>query len=108
VAAVSALFAWVITNSGWLTTKLSAQQQSADKPPAGGAQVLPIPDPAFGGVIGGKAKESKPDFPKGVSAPKDAPNILLIMTDDTGFGASSTFGGPIPSARSHRRERSAL
>jgi arylsulfatase A-like enzyme len=58
--------------------------------------VLPIPDQPFNGVIGRKAKESKPDFPKAVSAPKDAPNILLIMTDDTGFGASSTFGGPIP------------
>jgi len=31
-----------------------------------------------------------------MAAPKGAPNILLILTDDTGFGASSTFGGPIP------------
>jgi arylsulfatase len=47
-------------------------------------------------VIGRKASESKPDFPKAVAAPKGAPNILLILTDDTGFGAASTFGGPIP------------
>ena len=58
--------------------------------------VLPQPDQPFKGVIGRKASESKPDFPKGVSAPKGAPNVLLILTDDTGFGASSTFGGPIP------------
>ena len=32
-----------------------------------------------------------------VVPPKDAPNILLIMTDDTGFGVSSTFGGVVPS-----------
>ena len=58
--------------------------------------VLPRPDPAFKGVIGNKARESKPDFPQAVTAPKGAPNVLLILTDDTGFGAPSTFGGPIP------------
>ena len=59
-------------------------------------ETLPRPDPAFNGKIGRTAKESIPDFPKEVHAPKGAPNILLIMTDDVGFGASSTFGGPIP------------
>jgi arylsulfatase A-like enzyme len=86
----------MMTSSGWLTAKLHAQEKGSDPAPAGGAQVLPVPDQRFNGVIGSKAKESKPDFPKGVSAPKGAPNILLILTDDTGFGASSTFGGPIP------------
>jgi arylsulfatase len=32
-----------------------------------------------------------------VAPPKGAPNILLIMTDETGFCVSSTFGGVIPS-----------
>jgi arylsulfatase A-like enzyme len=86
----------MMTSSGWLTVKLHAQEKGSEQAPAGGAQVLPVPDQPFNGVIGRKAKESKPDFPKGFSAPKDAPNILLIMTDDTGFGASSTFGGPMP------------
>ena len=36
------------------------------------------------------------NFPKPKMAPKNAPNILLIMTDDVGFGSTSTFGGPIP------------
>jgi arylsulfatase A-like enzyme len=58
-------------------------------------QVLPKPEPPFKGKIGRTVKDSIPDFPKGVEAPKGAPNILLIMTDDVGFGASSTFGGPI-------------
>jgi hypothetical protein len=58
--------------------------------------VLPVPDQPFRGVIGRKASESKPDFPKAVTAPQGTPDVLLIMTDDTGFGASSTFGGPIP------------
>lgn len=41
-----------------------------------------------------RMKNYKPKFPKQSTAPKDAPNILLIMTDDVGFGAASTFGGP--------------
>jgi arylsulfatase A-like enzyme len=64
--------------------------------PSGGSAILPAPEPRFGGVIERKAKESKPDFPQAVTAPKGVPNVLLIMTDDTGFGAASTFGGPIP------------
>lgn len=59
-------------------------------------EVLPRPEGPFKGHIGRTAKESTPDFPKEVAAPKGAPNILLIMTDDVGFGASSTFGGPVP------------
>jgi arylsulfatase len=57
---------------------------------------LPRPEAPFKGQIGRIASESKPDFPKEVQPPKGAPNVLLIMTDDVGFGASSTFGGPIP------------
>src|SRR5262245_65338412 len=57
--------------------------------------VLPRPEPGFKGKIGRTAKGSVPDFPKAVEAPKGAPNVLLILTDDVGFGASSTLGGPI-------------
>jgi arylsulfatase A-like enzyme len=57
--------------------------------------VLPKPQPKFQGVIERTATDSKPDFPKGVEAPQGAPNVLLILTDDVGFGASSPFGGPI-------------
>src|SRR5215831_14016537 len=56
---------------------------------------LPRPEPPFKGKIGRTVKGSVPDFPKGVEAPKGAPNVLLILTDDVGFGATSTFGGPI-------------
>src|SRR4029077_6453441 len=57
---------------------------------------LPPPDPAFGGVIKEKASESKAWWPPRVVPTKGAPNILLIMTDDEGFGAASTFGGVVP------------
>jgi arylsulfatase A-like enzyme len=96
LAAVSASAVFLcMVASGWLPDRLHAQGEPSDQT-TGGASVLPVPDQPFRGVIGRKAKDSKPDFPKAVTAPKDAPNILLIMTDDTGFGASSTFGGPIP------------
>jgi hypothetical protein len=72
-----------------------ALAQSAT-PPLSGSVILPTPTPRFEGAIGRKASESRPDFPKAITAPNGAPNILLILTDDTGFGASSTFGGPIP------------
>src|SRR5271166_4879865 len=57
---------------------------------------LPPPPPKFGGVIRESYKESKPWWAPRVVPPKGAPNVLLIMTDDVGFGAPSTFGGVIP------------
>jgi arylsulfatase A-like enzyme len=57
---------------------------------------LPPPDQPFKGEINLNAAESKPAWPARVVPPKGAPNILLILTDDVGFGAPSTFGGVIP------------
>jgi len=57
---------------------------------------LPPPDPKFGGVIKDDALNSTPWWPPRIVPPKKAPNILLIMTDDSGFGVPSTFGGVIP------------
>src|SRR5208283_746060 len=58
-------------------------------------QLPPEPKP-FGGVIKRDARESKPCWDPRIVPPKNAPNVLLIMTDDAGFGVSSTFGGVIP------------
>jgi hypothetical protein len=49
----------------------------------------------FSGQIADRATDSTPSFPAPVTAPEGAPNLLLVMLDDVGFGASSTFGGPI-------------
>jgi arylsulfatase A-like enzyme len=57
---------------------------------------LPPPPQTFGGEINVNAAQSKPYWPARVVPPKGAPNILLILTDDVGFGAPSTFGGVIP------------
>jgi arylsulfatase A-like enzyme len=57
---------------------------------------LPPPPPKFGGTIRSTTRESKPYWPARVVPPKGAPNVLLIMTDDSGYGVPSTFGGVIP------------
>src|SRR6266436_3149368 len=57
---------------------------------------LPPPPPEFGGVIKDLATDSKTWWPPRVVPPKGAPNVLLIMTDDQGYGVSGTFGGVIP------------
>jgi len=57
---------------------------------------IPPPPPKFGGVIKESAKDSTPWWPPRVVPPKGAPNVLLIMTDDQGYGVSGTFGGVIP------------
>ena len=60
--------------------------------------VLPIRDKTFGGSAGRTLEDSVGDWTvvADVKAPQDAPNVLLILIDDAGFGQPDTFGGPIP------------
>lgn len=60
------------------------------------SKTLPLPPAKFGGVINEKAVDSRPCWPATVVPPQGAPNVLLIMTDDEGYGVPSTFGGVIP------------
>jgi len=57
---------------------------------------IPAPPQPFGGRIERTTQGSRPFWPARVSPPKGAPNVLLILLDDLGFGATSTFGGVIP------------
>ncbi|MCC7078339.1 MAG: arylsulfatase [Acidimicrobiia bacterium] len=59
--------------------------------------VLPIPDRTFGGTAGRTLRDSVPDWSMipGPKAPEGAPNVLIVLIDDAGFGAPDTFGGPI-------------
>jgi arylsulfatase A-like enzyme len=72
-----------------------------------GKQLPPEP-PKFGGVIKEDAKDSKPYWPPSVVPPKGAPNVLLIMTDDQGYGVSGTFGGVIPTPSMDRIAKAGL
>ncbi|MFI5396833.1 MAG: arylsulfatase [Candidatus Binatia bacterium] len=76
--------------------------------PADAQEVLPVPPAPFKGQIGLSAKDSKSDFLQPVQATKGAPNIVLVLLDDVGFGASSTFGGPIDTPTLDRLAKSGL
>ena len=94
-----------------------------DKSPREG---LPIPDKPRSGLVTYDAKDPENKYPKitPLRPPAGAPNILLVLIDDAGFGSSSTFGGPcntlrrnawrprdwntpnfIPRRSAHRRDR---
>ena len=76
--------------------------------PASAQEGLPPPEPPFKGHIGRTPKDSTLDFPQETKAPKGAPNILLILTDDVGFAATSPFGGPIPTPAFDRLAKNGL
>src|SRR5260370_31282787 len=69
---------------------------------------LPAPTSKLGGVIKESVKDSTPYWPPRVVPAKSAPNILLIMTDDAGYGISSTFGGVIPTPAMDRIAKAGL
>ena len=69
---------------------------------------LPAPAPKFGGVIKNDALNSRPWWAPRIVPPKEAPNILLIITDDAGFGVPSTFGGVIPTPTMDRIAKEGL
>jgi len=78
---------------------LATGGQAAEKPDR---TVLPVPAPIFGGKIGTTIKDSKPDFPQQIRAPQGAPNVLIIILDDVGFGHAGTFGGAVPTPTMER------
>src|SRR5262245_17184692 len=76
----------------------SQAQTAPSAPTTAPAGSLPRPDFHFTGNVGRTYQDSDPpQFPQPVQAPKGAPNVLLILIDDTGFGQFSTFGGGVPS-----------
>jgi arylsulfatase len=107
-----------------LASRLPAQGATADERPAAGESAaptgspsatttisgkqLPAPDPKFGGVIEDSALKSKPWWAPRIVPRKSAPNVLLIMTDDVGYGAPSTFGGVIPTPAMDRIAKAGL
>ena len=103
----------IVALAAVLTSLPGAAQQA---PPPGspaattsiGGQQLPPPDPPFGGVIKDDALQSKAWWAPRVVPPKGAPNVLLIMTDDSGFGVPGTFGGVIPTPALDRIAKSGL
>ena len=91
------LFLGLLLGSGNFV--VTAVSPARAQPPAAGesANSLPRPDFQFPGKVGRTYKTSDPpQFPQPVKAPAGAPNVVLILLDDSGFGQYSTFGGGIP------------
>jgi arylsulfatase A-like enzyme len=89
-ASIGALIA-ASTLCGSFSVTADAQERSTPS-------VLPRPDFHFPGNVGRTVPDSDPAiFPQPVQAPKGAPNVVLILLDDAGFGQFSTFGGGVPS-----------
>lgn len=87
----------VLTLTAICGTQPSSAQSLAPPPPQG-SLTLPRPDFHFRGEVGRTYQDSDPaTFPQIVRPPKGAPNIVLIMLDDVGFGQFSVFGGGVPS-----------
>ena len=59
-------------------------------------EVLPLVAPPFQGKVGKTSAQSEPAFPPLIAPPKKAPNVILVLLDDVGFGHSSAFGGAVP------------
>src|SRR6186713_2964759 len=76
----------------------SQEKTATSVPPSPPAMSLPRPDFRFKGQVGRTFEDSDPPtFPGVVRPPNGAPNVLLILLDDAGYGQFSAFGGGVPS-----------
>jgi arylsulfatase len=102
----------VVTSGFWrfpaLAQKINGVPGSPSATMSISGEQLPAPAPKFGGVIKDAALQSKPWWAPRIVPPKDAPNVLLIITDDAGFGVPSTFGGVIPTPTMDRIAKEGL
>jgi arylsulfatase A-like enzyme len=66
--------------------------------------ILPIPDRPYSGLVAYDAKSPDSGFPaiEPLRPPAGAPNVLVVLLDDVGFGASSAYGGPISTPTAER------
>ena len=108
LALVAMLVGW---QTGWapvLAQTITGTLGAPDATTTLSGNQLPAPAPRFGGVIKDAALQSKPWWAPRITPPQSAPNVLLIITDDAGFGVPSTFGGVIPTPAMERVARKGL
>ena len=80
-----------------LVFALPAQAAAQENPaPSASGLVLPMPAPKSTAVIGRTFKDSVPPKVQIMKPPAGAPNVVVVLLDDVGFGAAGTFGGLIP------------
>ena len=66
------------------------------------------PEPKFEGIIGRTYKDSTPDKIPIQKAPDGAPNVLVVLIDDSGFGQWGTFGGQVATPNLDRLAQAGL
>ena len=73
-------------------------------------EILPIPDKAYAGFMAYDAKDPDSKFPpiEPLTPPESSPNVLIVLIDDVGFGASSVFGGPCKAPTAERIAKDGL
>jgi arylsulfatase A-like enzyme len=100
--------AWLLTASAVRAQQIYGVAGSPDATMTINGNQLPPPPMKFGGVIKESYKDSTPWWPPRVVPPKGAPNVLLIITDDQGYGVPGTFGGVIPTPALDRIAKAGL
>jgi arylsulfatase len=98
----------IASRFAWVQVKTTGTPGSPSATTSIDGKQLPAPNPKFGGVIKEDALQSQPWWAPRIVPPKDAPNVLLIITDDSGFGVPSTFGGVVPTPSMDRVARAGL
>jgi arylsulfatase A-like enzyme len=110
LVAVGCTLGW-LAGSGRLIPLADAQERQGPTAGKGGASlsaILPPPDAPFAGVIGRTYKDSRPSKIPVIKAPAGAPNVLVVLIDDCGFGQWGTFGGQVPTPNLDRLARNGL
>lgn len=96
------MFSAILIGAAFFSVASNARAQQPPRPkvdvaPTFRSQVLPFEDFRYRGTIGRTIQESDPpQFPQIVRPPQGAPNIVLILIDDAGYGQFGTFGGGVP------------
>ncbi|WP_233132819.1 arylsulfatase [Synechococcus sp. MW101C3] len=108
VAAALLLAGWQLGGMPALAQRISGTPGAPNATTTISGTQLPAPAPPFGGVIKDGAQQSKPWWAPRITPPQSAPNVLLILTDDAGFGVPSTFGGVIPTPAMDRIAKAGL
>lgn len=100
-------FAWVAMAIIAISQAAIAQSESNATPPLDRTR-LPIAEPTLKPITELDVRNTKPPARFQVAAPQGAPNVVIILIDDLGFGATSTFGGPIPTPTLDRLAKDGL
>ncbi|MCJ7795310.1 MAG: arylsulfatase, partial [Thermoleophilia bacterium] len=85
----------VLVTAAYSGSQPAAPAQSAVAPAAMDRTVLPIAEPSYPPITELDVRNATPPPRFEVTAPAGAPNVLLVLIDDMGFGIPSAFGGPV-------------